>query len=67
MGRTGAGKSSLTLSLFRLIEPAGGKIIIDGEDITKLGLHDLRGKLTILPQVYFTLTNFMCYFCKVKL
>lgn len=51
VGRTGAGKSSLTLSLFRLIEPAGGAIIIDGQNITDLGLHDLRSRLTILPQV----------------
>ncbi|KAG1691084.1 Multidrug resistance-associated protein 1 [Nymphon striatum] len=49
-GRTGAGKSSLTLALFRIIESAGGKIIIDGIDISNLGLHDLRSKLTIIPQ-----------------
>ncbi|XP_043498531.1 multidrug resistance-associated protein 1 isoform X5 [Polistes fuscatus] len=50
VGRTGAGKSSLTLSLFRILEAASGKIIIDGIDVAKLGLHDLRSKLTIIPQ-----------------
>ncbi|XP_025101923.1 multidrug resistance-associated protein 1-like [Pomacea canaliculata] len=50
VGRTGAGKTSLTLSLFRLIEAVGGSIIIDGVDISSIGLHDLRSHLTILPQ-----------------
>ncbi|XP_046419120.1 multidrug resistance-associated protein 1 isoform X10 [Neodiprion fabricii] len=50
VGRTGAGKSSLTLSLFRIIEAAGGKIFIDGLDISQMGLHALRSRLTIIPQ-----------------
>ncbi|EEB15150.1 multidrug resistance protein, putative [Pediculus humanus corporis] len=50
VGRTGAGKSSLTLALFRIIEASSGKIFIDGIDISKVGLHDLRGRLTIIPQ-----------------
>lgn len=51
VGRTGAGKSSLTLGLFRIIEAAEGQIFIDGVDIAQLGLHELRSRITIIPQV----------------
>nr|XP_020037160.1 multidrug resistance-associated protein 1 isoform X1 [Castor canadensis] len=50
VGRTGAGKSSLTLGLFRINESAEGEIIIDGVNIAKIGLHNLRFKITIIPQ-----------------
>lgn len=51
MGRTGAGKSSLALGIFRIVEAAEGKILIDSVDIVGVGLHDLRSRLTIIPQV----------------
>ena len=50
-GRTGCGKSTLALALFRIVEPARGCICIDGVNIHELGTWDLRSRLALVPQV----------------
>ena len=50
VGRTGAGKSTILLALFCIIELSSGQILIDGVDISKIGLKDLRSRLAIVPQ-----------------
>ncbi|KAJ4137519.1 hypothetical protein NW768_003106 [Fusarium equiseti] len=50
VGRTGAGKSSLTLALFRFLEARSGSVTIDGLDISRVDLHSLRSRLAIIPQ-----------------
>ncbi|KAH0286486.1 ABC multidrug transporter-like protein [Aureobasidium namibiae CBS 147.97] len=50
VGRTGAGKSTIMSTLFRLVELSGGSITVDGLDIAKIGLRDLRSRLSIIPQ-----------------
>lgn len=55
LGRTGSGKSTLALSFFRFVEATSGRIVIDGIDISKIGLSDLRSKLMIIPRKFKTI------------
>lgn len=47
VGRTGAGKTSMVLALFRIIEAADGWIMLDGVDIARIGLQELRSRITV--------------------
>lgn len=50
VGRTGAGKTSITTALFRLIEPCGGAILLDGVNLLDISLRRLRDNVSIVPQ-----------------
>ena len=64
VGRTGSGKSTLLSALLRLLELGKGNVLVDGEDISKLGVHTLRRGMELIPQgisipflLYFVVTN----------
>lgn len=59
VGATGSGKSTLSLAIMRIVEACEGKILIDGVDVSRIGLHDLRSRITIVPQDPVRCGNFV--------
>ena len=51
VGRTGAGKSSLVTAILRLVELDGGRVFLDGVDVSTIGLRRLRSSVAVIPQV----------------
>jgi ABC-type multidrug transport system fused ATPase/permease subunit len=51
VGRTGSGKTTLLMALFRMLDIAGGRILVDGVDIASLPLREVRKRISIIPQV----------------
>lgn len=49
-GRTGCGKTTLMMALYRIMELTGGRLLIDGLDVATIGLRDLRSRLALVPQ-----------------
>ena len=60
VGRTGSGKSSLIVTLFRLVEPFRGSIVLDGHNLLDLGLDDVRGRIAAIPQVCVRMYECAC-------
>lgn len=62
VGRTGAGKSSIMTALYRLVELTSGSIVIDGVDVSQIGLTDLRRGLAIIPQDPVSIVSSRVYY-----
>lgn len=59
---SGSGKSTLAMSLLRFVDPASGRIVIDGIDISKIGLHDLRSRIVRWPSMVNRCFSWRCHF-----